>query len=104
MCYIAQFNLIFCDLSLLTKMSQTKCFGCCIEPAASLLNDYNINVFSIIPAAYHPASHCWLASEGKQGCSLDGRPDTAASGVGWPTGGTISFLWSKINIPNAPVQ
>ena len=35
---------------------------------------------------YHPASHCWLASEAKQGWSLDGRQDAA----GGPVGGTLS--------------
>ena len=31
----------------------------------------------IWPAAYHPASHCWLVSEAKQGWSQEGRPAAA---------------------------
>lgn len=30
---------------------------------------------TFLPAAYHPASHCCLSFEIKQGRSLDGRPD-----------------------------
>ena len=37
------------------------------------------------------------------GWSLDGRPDAAGNGVGWPVGGILSF-WSKKIYPNAPGQ
>ena len=36
------------------------------------------------------------------GQSLDGRPDAAGSGVGWPVGGTLSSGLKKY--PNAPGQ
>ena len=51
------------------------------------------------PAAFHPASNCWLASEANQGWSLDGRPDAAGSGVGGPVGGTLSSGLKNIPMP-----
>ena len=52
---------------------------------------------------FHPASHCWLASEATvcSGQSLDGRPDTSGSGVVGPVGGTLSSGLKKY--PNAVI-
>ena len=59
----------------------------------------NWTLYVCMPAAYHHAYHCWLASEAKQGKHqfLDGRPDAAGSGVGGPVGGTLSSGLKKIS-------
>ena len=59
-------------------------------------------IFFLLQKAYHPASHCWLASKAKQGWSLDGRPDAAGSGVGGPVEGPLSSGLKQY--PNAPGQ
>ena len=53
-------------------------------------------------AAYHPAYHCWLASEAKQGWSWSvpgWETDAAGSGVGGPVGGTLSSGLKNIPMP-----
>ena len=58
-------------------------------------------MFPTFQQHYHPAYHCWLASEAKQGWSWSVPGwDAAGSGVGGPVGGTLSSGLKKY--PNAP--
>ena len=56
--------------------------------------------------AYHPASHCWLTPEAKQGWSWSvpgWETDAAGSGVGGAVGGTFSSGLKKI-YPRAVIR